>query len=242
MEYEDSVYLEIQNQMNKKSKMRSDYLLLWLIAILLIPFLCFFFVRKPHEYVSDINNLPEPTQIETSWWIVKVVNWQNIHIDFLAEYQVQGRVLAKKSYTELFADNEIVNKMWPRDFVLGWWVMWDEKNMDKFSRWEYGNRVVYGVIKRDYYNRFTETFSWKWESDPVTFRTSFSNNHPIWSTQKIRLLMKKIKVWDVIRFKWYLVYIYPEFWYWWWWPSSMVRDDHGCEIIYVTDIIWLREK
>ena len=69
-----------------------------------------------------------------------------------------------------------------------------------------------------------------------------SNNHPIWSNLKINLLFKKVRVWDVIRLKWYLVYVHPERWWWSWWPSSMVRDDYGCEIIYVTDITWLKQK
>ena len=242
MGYENTIYYELEKQFKDKSKKRYDHLLLWVIIILLIPFLCFLFVKKPHTYVSDINNLPEPVQVPAGWRAVKHINWETVYIEFLAQYEVQWRVLAKKSYAELFADNVVVNKMWPRDFVLWRWVMGREENMDKFNWWEYWNRVVYWVIKHEYYDWFTETFSWNRESDPILFRTSFSNNHPIWSTQKIRLLMQKIKVWDVIKMEWYLVYVHPQYGNWWWWPSSMVRDDHGCEIIYVTDISWLREK
>jgi len=248
MKKESSVYLEIEQQMKEKSKVSHDIWLLWIIFVLLIPFLCTILVKKPHEYVSDINNLPEPIQTEASWWTVITVYWEKIYIDFLAEYDIQWLVLAKKAYAEVLVGsyNKIVNKIWPRDFVLWRWALWKKENMD-LMRWsEYGDRYVQPYIKEytdEYFDWYNREFSGDYKHGNFwTIGLNFSNNHPVSGSPKIRRLLKKIKVWDVVRIKWYLVYIHPEHWTWYWWPSSLVRDDHWCEIIYVTDISWLKEK
>ena len=238
MDYRSMVSLEIDQEIKEMNKMHNDRWLLWVLAIVLMPLVCIFLVGKPHEYVEDINNLPEPIQVSTSGWVVKYINWDKIYIDFLAEYEIKWRVLAKRSYSETLggANARTVNKLWPRDFAIWWSFMWDEQNMDKIVWNEFVNRAVQPHIKWEYISRFTE----KWGRDGI--ETKRSNNHPIWGNLRIRLLLKKIKVGDVIKMKWYLVYVHPEKWNWRWWPSSMVRDDNWCEIIYVTDIAWLREK
>ena len=63
---ENSIYYEIENQYKNKSKMRYDSVFLWIAIVLFIPILSFFLVIKPHEYVDDIDDLPEPLQTETS--------------------------------------------------------------------------------------------------------------------------------------------------------------------------------
>lgn len=237
MEQKDTIYYELENQFKEKSKMRYDHVLLWIAVIIFIILLSFFVVFRPHEYVDDIDNLPEPLQEDTSWWMILYVNWERLFVDFLAEYDIQWRVLAKKAYSDVIGTNKIVNKLWPRDFVLWWWVLGREENIDKFNRYEYWDRYVQPGISSENYDWFKGEFSgMRWEA-----QLYFSNNHPISDSRKIRKLLKKVKVWDVIRIKWYLIYMLSEKW-WYWWPSSMVRDDHWCEIIYVTDISWLREK
>lgn len=246
MVYDNLVYSEIRNQLKGKSKSRYDFLFLLVAVIFLIVFLCVFCVKKPYEYIPDINDLPEPIQIDATWWTVIIVNGEKVYIDFLAEYDIQWRVLARKPYSEVFGKNKIVNKIGPRDFVLWWWALWKEENVD-LMRWsEYGDRYVQPFIKEytdEYFDWFDRVFSWDYRHGNFwTLGLNFSNNHPVSGDRKMRRLLKHIKVWDVVRIKWYLVYIHPEKWNWHWWPSSMVRDDHGCEIIYVTDITWLREK
>jgi len=242
----NSAYYEIKQQMKERNKRHNDSWLLLIVVILLLPFLSFFSVKKPYEYVSNINNLPEPIQISTTGWIVKNVNWENIYIDFLAEYEIKWRVLAKKSYVEILADNKIVNKISPKDFAIWWWPFSKKENMDLMRRIEDGNRTVRPVIKEyseKYYNWFNREFSGDYkQGDFWTLGINFSHNHLIQSNQRIRSLLKRVRVGDVIKIKWYLVFVHPEQGNWWRWPSSMVRDDHGCEIIYVTDISWLKEK
>ena len=117
--------------------------------------------------------------------------------------------------------------------------MSDEQNMDKFIWSEFIDRMVQPHIKREY----SSWLSQNWGRDGLVVKRS--NNHPIWSNQKIRLYLKKIKVGDVIRIKWYLVNVYPESGWRRRWPSSLNRDDswdHACEIIYVTEISRLKER
>jgi hypothetical protein len=66
MVYKDLVYSEIENQLKEKNKKRYDYVFLWLIVLLIMLFFCFFCVKKPYEYIPDINDLPEPVQTDAT--------------------------------------------------------------------------------------------------------------------------------------------------------------------------------
>lgn len=248
MKINDETYQEIKQQFRKDGKKQSNeilYIILWILALPIV--FLWLFIKKPHEYVPDINNLPDPIQISTSWWTTMNVNWATIYIDFLAEYDIQWRVLATRNY-----DDSGLWKIWdkisPRDFVLWWWsIMSKKESMKYFIADEYLlDRWVYFYPKNEYINRFNESFGVDYISTSYRnggyklFNKYFSNNHPIWSNMKINLLFKKVRVWDVIRMKWYLVYAHWNQGHWW--PSSMVRDDYWCEIIYVTDITRLKQK
>ena len=252
MKLQDEIYLDIKQQLKKNSDKDTNKLLLLILWILVLPSIfSFLFIRKPHEFVPDINNLPEPIQTSASWWTVMYVNWEKVYIDFLAEYDVQWRVLSTRNYSDAFVSKSW-NKMSPRDFVLWWWpVMSKRENIEKFEIDEYlADRIVFIVPKYEYNDRFVDLFGvdfytnrdWRINKEWGPFLTVRSNNHPIWSSWKINLLFKKVRVWDAIRLKWYLVYVHPEKWWWRWWPSSLVRDDEWCEIIYVTDITWLKQR
>ena len=231
-----TIYSQIKDELKQDSRKRKDNRLLLLILLFSSPFIVLFLTQKPYEYVSDLNDLPDPIQTPANWWITIKVNKETVHIDYLAEYNIQWRVLEIREYWDIFTDNKVVNTIWPRDIVLWWSFMWDEQNMDKFVWSEFIDRMVQPHIKPEYSSRLAD----KWGRNGII--TKWSNNHPIWSNSRIRLLFKKIKVGDVIRLKWYLVNVYPESGSWRRWPSSLVRDDHGCEIIYVTEITRLKER
>lgn len=244
--WDKKVYKELTSEFKKQNKIKWNRtyknILYWIILFFIfLPQIIIFLTRKTYEFVPDLENLPEPIQTPATWWITMKVYWENIHIDFLAKYEVSWKVIATKDYNEIIADNRIVNKIWPRDFVIWRWIMWRDENIDKFKWNEWADRTVYWYIKPEYQNWFTQTFWWKRESDPAKFNESFSNNHPIWSNKKIKLLLKKIKKWDIIRLKGYLVYVHPEKWDRHRGPSSLVRYDHWCEIIYVTNVVRLKE-
>ena len=202
-------------------------------------------MKKPYEYVDNLNNLSEPIQIPASWWVIMKVDWTDVYIDFLAEYDISWKVISIRDY--IWAD--VIRKLWPRDFTIGWWKFWRTEYINKFNWNDMRDRFIYYRPKQWNEDRFKEEFWWeRWQTLPTTFLTSFSNNHPIPSNRKIKLLMKKIKEGDIIRLKWYLIYAHRETKnnkQWHRWPSSLVRTDTGnwaCEIIYVTDVSRLKEK
>ena len=72
----------------------------------------------------------------------------------------------------------------------------------------------------------------------------WSNNHLIPCDENIKRLLNEVKYDDCIRIEGYFVEVVvndhgqkylP-------WRSSLVRTDHRCEIIYVTNITWLEEE
>ena len=74
----------------------------------------------------------------------------------------------------------------------------------------------------------------------------YSNNHLVPSNSKIRKQIKKIKPGDMIQIKGYLMNAY---WQqkngYYEWETSTNRYDHGsgaCEIIYVTEVKWLKPE
>lgn len=247
----DEIHQEIKEQFHMDSQKVENKILLIVLWIVALPFIVFWlFIRKSYEYVPDINNLSDPIQISTSWWVTMDVDDEKVYIEFLAEYDIQWRVLATRNYDDSGLW-KIWNKISPRDFVLWWWpVMSKKENINKFNIDEYlANRVIWIWPKYEYNDRFVNLFNvnfytnknWRKNKEWDSFLTVRSNNHPIWSNGKINLLFKKVRVWDVIRLRWYLVYVHTDKW-WYWWPSSLVRNDEWCEIIYVTDITWLKQK
>ncbi len=239
-ELKSDFYKVNKNKWNSTRKYRYKKFLYWIILLILfIPQITLLFTKKTYEYVSDFDNLPEPIQTPASWWTTIKIYWEKIYIDFLAKYEVSWKVISARNY--IGAD--VIRELWPRDFVLWWWKMWRQEYIDKFHWNDMKDRYIYAYVPYENVDWFNKEF----DADLLhgnrwTCGISYSNNHPIPANRKIRLLMKKIKEWDMVRLKWYLVYVHPEKWNRYRWPSSLVRDDHGCEIIYVTDVVRLKEK
>jgi len=221
-------------------------LIFWgiLCLILILPYIVLFLTKKTYEYVDDIDNLQEPIQTAASWWTTMYIHWVDVKIDFLASYDIRWKVISIRDY----AWTDIEKWLGPRDFVLWWWKMSKQEIIDKFKWNDLRNRFIYIYVPYWNEDRFDQEFDGDIKHNNLwTAITQFSNNHLIPANKKIRTLVKKIKEWDVVRLKWYLVYAYWETnkWKYWRWPSSLVRDDwdaHSCEIIYVTDVVWLKEK
>lgn len=254
MDINQKIYQELKSELNKENNMKwkgfNKYgkykiLIYWIVLfIVFLPQIILFLTKEPHEYIEDLDNLPEPIQTEASWWTTMKVHWVDVQIDFLAKYDIKWKVISTRDY----AWTDIEKWLWPRDFVLWWWKMSKQEFIDKIKWNDMRNRFIY--IRVPYWNedRFDQEFSGDIRHGNLwTVITQFSNNHPIPANKKIRNLMKKIKEWDVVRLQWYLVYAHWETKRWKYrrWPSSLVRDDwdpHSCEIIYVTDVTRLKEK
>ncbi len=210
-----------------------------LVFILIIIFILVACGEKPdnisnddnlstHEIVDKENilsNISEPKQV-----LIKnqknekvMVGSIEVTITKLATYDISGVVLEKKKH------NEIVG---PYDVALAWGILTKDDNYKKINIWQSGNRQVTWLVK---------DAAWLSSVGGINnIQTKLSHNHLIPPTEEYRRLFTKIRIGDYIRVKGYLVTVRWDNAYWG--PSSLVRDDTDCEIIYVEDIKWLKEK
>lgn len=231
----DAIYNEIKNQFknDKKKNKVSISVYIVLFVILLIPLFVYLVRRKPYVFVSSFDNLPDPVQMPISWWTALSVLWKKFNVDFLASYDIDWKVILIKDFSSM---SDFSDKISPKDFVLWWWFMWVQENIDKFI-WNDGldGALVFAYVKSENREWLDELWS------RVKPQENYSNNRLIPGNKKVRLMLNKICEWDEVRIKWYLAYVYLEDKSWYWWPSSMSRDDKWYEIIFVTDVTWLRE-
>ena len=179
-------------------------------------------VQKPKEKIESLKNINEP--IQTEYQNNKTLKKGNktINIDMLYKYEITGRVTNIEKYN----NNEIFSKISPLDVGISWGETANKYNHNKIKYSSIGDRKIYSSYDYDaVYNSF-ET----------------SNNHLIPKNDKIKKYLSLIKRNDYIRIEGYLVNVSTNNWYT---KSSTTRNDTGdgaCEIIYVTNIIWLEEN
>lgn len=203
-----------------------------IILVVWIVFFKFFYIKKPIEYVKSLTNLPSPIQTSSTGETSMEVNGVTVDIDFIANYEITGLVVGTYKYSQ----TSTLNQLSPIDIGISWGFLADYN--DRMSWHSSGNR-------------FLTTYTagtWYQELGHSTLTGYFSNNHIIPSNNDIKKLVKKVKVGDYIKLKGYLVNAtYPSkdgdstFYY----NSSTSRLDTGdqaCEVLYVTDIAWLKLK
>lgn len=212
----------------------SNIITYFIICIILIWIYKTISVTKNVEYVS-LNNLPKPKQVGTSENISKVINGWDVKINYVAEYKVAGRVVDVQDYYGY----DLQNKLSPRDVGLTWGELAKEKNHTKLTWSSLGNRYLsWSTSDREWLNEIGGT---------SRITECYSNNHLIPSDDKNKKLINKIKEGDFVRIEGYLVNIYSKksdgsYFYW---NTSTSRSDSGdgaCEVIYVTNVVWLEEK
>ncbi len=213
--------------------------------LLLVVFLmCLFFygvyyyqtnnnVIKEYEYISSYYDIPAPVQNDYIGSTTMQVNNSTVRVDYISTYEVSGRVVAKATYT----GNTVSKKMAKRDIALVWGKLATDEYLNKI-RWSApGNRFVYWRTKdMDWFRANT---------NDAEITSMYSNNHLITIDKDMIKIIASIKKDDYIKIKGYLVNLY-------WeennenrnWFSSTTRTDDGdgaCEVIYVTEIKWLKE-
>lgn len=227
----DDVYSWLEKDF-KKGKLNNNagiyvYLALFFFFWLLI--LGILLKRKPYSLVSNFSNLPDPILTPISGSTELKVLWHDIQIDFLESYDLNWKVIMVNDFDWV---SDVSNKLSPKDFVLWWWTLWIQENIDKFIwRSDLWDMVVYPDLK-PWNEEWFRDFIWK---------NSYSNNRFISSNKKTKLLLNKIDEWDYIRIKWYLANVHFKDGWWNWWPSCVTRVNQQCEVIYVTDVSWLKE-
>ena len=239
------IYEELKADFKKNNK-NSDKHKILIYSILLFIFAIPFIVLaifKPREYINSFDDIPEPTQIPASWWTSIIVNWDEVVVDFLAEYDVQWRVLAVAQYwgniferifKPYYLEDNIIRY---RDVWIWWWYMAQDDYADRFNRRSSG-RFLYPGVKtyEDYYYMF-DRFSWE------EINRHISHNHLIPANNRIKKFLHWIEKWQYIHIKWYLVRLHWDNWYNL--TSSLTREDQwdgACETIYVTEVSRLKKK
>ena len=125
--------------------------------------------------------------------------------------------------------SDFTNYISPRDLALSWGEIALEKNSDS-------------IIADQYIFNNTRTVLFTYNSNLISkygkeyITTHVSNNHIITLNNELKNELMKIKQLDVVRIIGYLVDVKCNNG-WSWGPSSMVRNDTGCEIILAEDII-----
>lgn len=231
---------ELEKYFNKSKKRKKifsyrEILSILIIFVLWLPIILSLLMRKSYEYIDDIYNISEPTQIKSEWETKISSRWLDINLKFVAEYEIQWKVISTVDYIWVTPENNL----WPRDLVIWWGELSKEENISKFTWQSAINRFVY--LRYNWTNeKFLEEYPNWYPFD------QFSNNHVIPSSYKIRLMLNKIKKWDVIKLKWYLVNAsWTEWKYNHYRNSSTSRTDNwlwACEVIYVTDVFRLKQN
>ena len=170
------IYNELKSEFKKsntnKRKSTKEYgkykifLYGFILFLILLPEIVLFLVKKSYEYAPDLDNLQEPIQTSTSWWVTMRVHWIDVQIDFLAKYDIRWKIISIRDY----AWTDIEKWLSPRDFVLWRWKMSRQEIIDKFNWNDYRNRFIYAYVPEENTTRFDSEFSWdikKWKNYEV---------------------------------------------------------------------------
>ena len=199
--------------------------------IILILIVDFFTVDKEYVYIDDLTNISAPIQSEASGGFdLKKGSW-NVDITYVAEYEVSGKVVNIHDYK----GSSLNDKLSPVDVGLTWGELANDNQVRWYST---GNRFLYWKASYEVINKL---------GGEDIISEQYSNNHLIPANDEIEKLVKEIEEDDYVTIKGYLVNMYAtksdgSYRYW---NSSTSRKDTGdgaCELIYVEDVKWLKEK
>lgn len=239
LDNEDMIpYDYIQTEQDKKS-LKKKFIIIStsVFLVLLIAFGVFVFslfnVKKNYAYVASFVHLPDPVQVETSGEIVKSVGGYEISYELKASYTITGLVVEKYYYFP----SKIENRISRFDLGIVWGPLLAENLKEYMTFKNNGNRF----LQYKYSNALAQKLGGK-----GAVINSLSNNHMIHADETVLKYLRNVKEGDYIKVEGYLVYVTMKSQnntvHW---DSSLSRTDHGdgaCEVIYVTNITWLKLK
>ena len=233
---------EFDRKKNKKNLKKYKIFLFILALVFVVPFLILNFM-KSYEYVDSFDEIWEPIQTPTSWWVVIDVNWDTVNIDFLAEYDIKWRVLAVAQYWDNIFQ-KIFHWVLREDNIIrykdvGIWrgFMTQDDYVKRFNRKSFYRFLIPEYKSYEDYLYVNSRYSRE------DINSHLSHNHLIPADDRIKKLLRGISKGQYVHIKWYLVRMHSKNWYNL--TSSLTRDDMwdwACETIYVTDITRLKEK
>ena len=212
------------HQISKRPQMFNIIYSILLILIAITSSIGYIYadIHKPKEKIDSLKNISEPIQVEYQNNKIIEKGNETININMLYEYEITGRVTNIHQYY----NNEAFSRISPLDVSISWGKTANVKNHKKIKYTSIGDRKVYS----------------SYSYDAVYNSNELSNNHLIPKNDKIKKYLSLIKKNDYIRIEGYLVNVSSKNWYS---NTSTTRTDTGegsCEIIYVTNIVWLEER
>lgn len=209
--------------------------------VILIFIICFIFLglkvfnpSRDFEYVENLNNLEAPIQSYASGKTQKTISGIDVDIIYKAEYSITGRVVNVNKFKE----NNIYDALVPIDIGLAWGMMSNKDNLKHLNLFSTGDRFLVTKVKDN--DWVTTVGGFDKISDKI------SNNHLIPANDEIYKDIISIRKGECVKIQGYLVTVnYRMNNMYYTASSSISRKDSGmtaCEIIYVTDITWLKEK
>lgn len=184
------------------------------------------------EEKFSIEDISEPIQISIDGGIKKDINGKQVNINYIASYVLCGKVVDIQKY---YGDS-LENELSPLDVGIAWGFLAEDSD-EKVTWTSNGTRYLRWRTKdMDWYNK---------HGGEKGISKYWSNNHLIPSDDNVEKLVKKIRKDDYVKIEGYLVKVSYDGpgGEWYRWNSSTTRDDIGngaCEVIYVTDVTWLK--
>lgn len=238
-EYQDTLalageYTVFNEKPSKKKKLIIAIISVAMCLILACGIYIFtlFNVKKEYETVPSLAAISQPIQKEYSDKIETTLDGYNLTYTIKAAYSLSGKVVEKYYYIPY----DIINKIARFDLGMIWGPLLTEDLTDQITFNNTGTRF----LKYTYKNSLVQKLGGK-----ENIVNNLSNNHAIHSNEHVLKLLRNIKKGDFIRIEGYLVDVYySKGNAHGTWPTSLSRTDHGdgaCEIIYITNIVWLTE-
>ena len=184
--------------------------------------------------VDYLDNIPEPIQSSATGSSIFKIGKTDVKLNYLAKYVTVGRVVE----TFVYVKYKTSNSLGPMDIGMSWGNMAKDKNHEKISYSMIGDRRVRYLIS---------DANWLDRVGGINqVGLEIANVHVIPATPQIEKKIKKIVEDDYIKLEGYLVGAsYKKNNGTYTWNSSLTRLDSGdgaCEVMYVTDIKWLKNK
>lgn len=190
-----------------------------------------FFVWKGGR-TRAIAGIPDPVQTDIEDKMIDTVfDGYNLHINCRYSYDIEGLAVSVHSYN----GGSLGDNLARRDVALAWGQVAAYNKAVDF-KWRQSGRW--------YFYKYPDSSYMEKLGGPQGISEHSSNNHLVATDTSVRKKIKKIRKGDHIRIKGYLVDITAENdkGYHFNWGSSYTRSDtgdHSCEVIYVTDVMWL---
>ena len=188
------------------------------------------YLGREYEYIDSYYSIEEPIKEENYDNETITINEIDLNIEKLYEYELKGYVVSTFTYLPY----NLANKLSPKDITVVWDDLVKKENLSKVKFVQSGDRFVISSVKdNDWYEKYGD------------FTHKFSNNHLIPASKEARKQIRKIKKGDYIKIKGYLVRVKSiNAGYDFYWNTSTSLYDTGlsCELIYVEEVKWLKEK